>query len=242
MVTLDPYAGIKIHLESGTCESSLDVLDLNKPAALRYQWRSFWTRNIVTTWTASCKISDERPTVQNVSWIRRGGFLGHWRKSMKVYVCCRREFSQRLRWFYVVKDRFLIWVWKHKLSVLEAAPTFLIERAIARSKFNFYTLSTAHFLIRQVSWKRRILQLCAGRRKDRMQVMHKLNFSPVEYAKLKYDAVSISSLPWLLCINSILAPLNPFRSVYYVVFIPSFCSDRQLDRCGFAFGRILPRV
>jgi hypothetical protein len=30
-----------IHLESGTCESGIDILDLNKSAAMCYQWRKF---------------------------------------------------------------------------------------------------------------------------------------------------------------------------------------------------------
>ncbi|OCK73621.1 hypothetical protein K432DRAFT_277697, partial [Lepidopterella palustris CBS 459.81] len=35
------YAGMIIHLESGTCASGIDILDLNKSAAMCYQWQKF---------------------------------------------------------------------------------------------------------------------------------------------------------------------------------------------------------
>jgi hypothetical protein len=35
------YAGMIIHLESGACDSGIDVLDLNESAAMCYQWRKF---------------------------------------------------------------------------------------------------------------------------------------------------------------------------------------------------------
>ncbi|KAJ5022570.1 hypothetical protein J3E73DRAFT_434043 [Bipolaris maydis] len=35
------YSGMIIHLESGTCASSIDILDLNKSAAMCYQWQKF---------------------------------------------------------------------------------------------------------------------------------------------------------------------------------------------------------
>ena len=35
------YAGMIIHLESGSCDSSINVLVLNESAALRYQWKRY---------------------------------------------------------------------------------------------------------------------------------------------------------------------------------------------------------
>ncbi|EMD65832.1 hypothetical protein COCSADRAFT_86158, partial [Bipolaris sorokiniana ND90Pr] len=35
------YSGMIIHLESGTCTSGIDTLDLNESAAMCYQWKKF---------------------------------------------------------------------------------------------------------------------------------------------------------------------------------------------------------
>ncbi|KAH7399473.1 hypothetical protein BKA66DRAFT_165403 [Pyrenochaeta sp. MPI-SDFR-AT-0127] len=35
------YSGMIIHLEAGTCNSGIDALDLNKSAAICYQWRKW---------------------------------------------------------------------------------------------------------------------------------------------------------------------------------------------------------
>ena|SRR5437762_12493355 len=39
--TFTTYAGMIIHLESGTCDSGVDILDLNESAAMCYQWRHY---------------------------------------------------------------------------------------------------------------------------------------------------------------------------------------------------------
>lgn len=39
--TFTTYAGMIIHLESGTCGSGIDILDLNESAAMCYQWRHY---------------------------------------------------------------------------------------------------------------------------------------------------------------------------------------------------------
>lgn len=38
------YAGMIIHLESGTCDCGIDRIDLNESAAMCYQWRHFLDR------------------------------------------------------------------------------------------------------------------------------------------------------------------------------------------------------
>ncbi|OCK89144.1 uncharacterized protein K441DRAFT_296726 [Cenococcum geophilum 1.58] len=35
------YAGMIIHLESGSCDSGINILDLNESAALCYQWKHY---------------------------------------------------------------------------------------------------------------------------------------------------------------------------------------------------------
>ncbi|KAF2279961.1 uncharacterized protein EI97DRAFT_369153, partial [Westerdykella ornata] len=35
------YGGMMIHLESGACESGIDIIDLNQAAAACYQWKKY---------------------------------------------------------------------------------------------------------------------------------------------------------------------------------------------------------
>src|SRR5437773_3307536 len=39
--TFTTYAGMVIHLESGACESGIDISDINESAARCYQWRHY---------------------------------------------------------------------------------------------------------------------------------------------------------------------------------------------------------
>jgi len=35
------YSGMVIHLETGNCDSGVDIIDINESAAMCYQWRSY---------------------------------------------------------------------------------------------------------------------------------------------------------------------------------------------------------
>lgn len=39
------WGGMVIHLESGRCDSGLDMVDLNETAAMCYQWKKFMEQN-----------------------------------------------------------------------------------------------------------------------------------------------------------------------------------------------------
>lgn len=48
-----------IHLESGTCASGIDILDLNKSAAMCYQWRKFLAEEYRNDMLSCCDLEEE---------------------------------------------------------------------------------------------------------------------------------------------------------------------------------------
>lgn len=53
------YSGMIIHLESGTCASEIDLLDLNESAAMCYQWRQFINEDYRDDMLRCCSFEDE---------------------------------------------------------------------------------------------------------------------------------------------------------------------------------------
>lgn len=53
------YPAMIIHLESGTCSSEIDILDLNESAALCYQWKEYLDEDYREDLLSRVDIEDE---------------------------------------------------------------------------------------------------------------------------------------------------------------------------------------